>query len=185
MKKPLWIALLIVAASCGSSDAVRNHQKGDEIALLRQQLAQRDRQIGLLEQQLQQLSPRRDPAFMHDALVTAALHMNGIVGTPELAGRVTAVSGETCTITVDANPGNVDIERAVADRTFSVSRYSDDRQWNEVAGYLRFAIYGEDGYKAEVRAFAYDAESNSVMCKNMDAGDGVIIVAGDNACTKP
>jgi len=184
MKKPLLIALLMVTASCTSSNAVRHDERDDEIALLRQQLAQRERQIGSLEVELQKLSDVHAVGSVEDLLITSAWLANGLPGTPELTGQVTEVSGQKCTIVIDANPDNVDIKRAIDDRKVRVVTYSDDGRTDDIVGYLKFAIYDEDGHKAEVRAIGFDAATSSVTCEFVNADDRAKILIGDKAGTK-
>lgn len=109
------------------------------------------------------------------------MQMRGLSGIPALAGRVTNVSGQMCTVTVDANPGNIDIQKAIDERTFRRSIYTDNGHTHSSVCLLRFAIYGDDGHKADVQAIRFDAEAGGVLCEVVPSEGEVEIVVGDKA----
>jgi len=101
-------------------------------------------------------------------LVSAAI-VNGFLpsmAAPDLAGVVTNASGRLCTISIGENPGNVDIQSMIQRRPF------------------RFAIYDDNGYKAEAVATKYEPSANSVLCNLMFTNGEATIRTGDKASTK-
>lgn len=86
---------------------------------------------------------------------------------PSLAGTVTNASGRLCTISISANPGNVDIQDQINRRPFS------------------FAIFDDNGYKAEAVATSYVESANAVMCTIRVRNGGASIRTGDKASTQP
>lgn len=83
-------------------------------------------------------------------LLVKAAEQNGFLvamAAPALAGQVTVVSNNLCTIQISENTGGVDIQDQISKGNWS------------------FAIYDDKaGYKGEAVAKEYNAEANAVFC---------------------
>ena len=103
-------------------------------------------------------------------LLVQAATVNGFLpgmAAPNLSGTVTNASGRLCTISITANPGNVDIQDQIERRPF------------------RFAISDASGYKAEAVATKYEKSANAVLCNILLTNGSATIKTGDSANTKP
>lgn len=156
-----------IAAGSDKDQAVRskdaaeaeNRNLKNEIASLNETIGSKDVAIAALE---------RDNS--EQKLLVAAATSKGFIpsmAAPLLAGTVTNASGRICTISIADNPGNVDINDQISRRPF------------------RFAIYDENGFKAEAVATRYEPSANAVLCDLMFTKGGVSIQTGDKASTKP
>lgn len=182
----ILIGLAVMAAACSNTEHLRQTEHAREVAELRLQMHQRDQLVEALRIELKGTPQTRKRASPTDSpMLTPQMLMlvrgRGLSGTPALAGRVTNVSGRTCTITVDANPGNIDIQKAIDERTYQQSTYTDDGHSRKIVCLLRFAIYGDDGHKADVQAIRFDAEAGGVLCEVVPSESDVKIVVGDKA----
>ncbi|MEC8253144.1 MAG: hypothetical protein VX044_08025 [Planctomycetota bacterium] len=141
-----------------SAEAENRNLKND-IASLNETINGKDQQIASLE---------RDNSEK-DLLVQAAKvrGFSEAMAAPSLAGTVTNASGRLCTISISANPGNVDIQDQINRRPFS------------------FAIFDDNGYKAEAVATKYEASANAVLCTIRVRNGGAAIRTGDKASTQP
>jgi hypothetical protein len=179
------IGLAVMAAACSNTEHLRQTEHAREVAELRLQIDQRDQLVEALKVELKGPRQNRKRASPADSpMLTPQMLVRGLSGTPALAGRVTNVFGQTCTITVDANPGNIDIQKAIDERTYQRSTYADDGHSRKSVCLLRFAIYGDDGHKADVQAVRFDAEAGGVLCEVVPSESDVKIVVGDKADIK-
>tara|TARA_R110002072_G_scaffold228234_12_gene385378 strand:+ start:9956 stop:10981 length:1026 start_codon:yes stop_codon:yes gene_type:complete len=131
----------------------------NEIAALNDRISQKDLQIAALDRDNQEKN-----------LLVAAAQANGFINAmaaPDLAGTVTNASGRLCTISIGENPGNVDIQSVISRMPF------------------RFAIYDDNGFKAEAVATKYEPSANAVLCNLMFTKGEATIRTGDKASTKP
>tara|TARA_R110002094_G_scaffold14667_16_gene25677 strand:+ start:332 stop:850 length:519 start_codon:yes stop_codon:yes gene_type:complete len=153
-----------VVSGCSSADHLLREEHDREVAVLQQRLAEKDQHLEYLALKLQRLKEQRIvPIPIAEA--RAGSVWTGF-SVPALEGTVTGVSGDDCTVVVVANPGNVDIQSIITRTPF------------------RFAVYDENGFKAEAVATSYDAASNVVKCHlTFTKGDATIVV-GDKAATK-
>ena len=125
---------------------------------LNETIARKDQEI---------LGLRRDNS--EKDLLIAAAKVRGFseaMAAPSLSGTVTNASGRLCTISISANPGNVDIQDQINRRPFS------------------FAIFDDSGYKAEAVATSYVESANAVMCTIRVRNGGATIRTGDKASTQ-
>lgn len=146
-----------VNAKNAAEGDVRN--LNNEIAALKDRMTQKDMQIASLDRDNQE-----------QKLLVAAAQANGFINAmaaPDLAGTVTNASGRLCTISIGENPGNVDIQSVISRMPF------------------RFAIYDDNGFKAEAVATKYEASANAVLCNLMFTKGEATIRTGDKASTKP
>jgi hypothetical protein len=136
-----------------------NRNLKNEIASLNNTIAAKDQSIADLA---------RDNS--EQKLLVAAATQRGFIrsmAAPTLAGVVTNASGRLCTISIGDNPGNVDIQDQISRMPFT------------------FAIYDENGYKAEAVATKYDASAKAVLCNLRFTKGAATIKNGDKASTKP
>ncbi|MFT4840328.1 MAG: cell division protein FtsL [Planctomycetota bacterium] len=144
--------------SKNSSDGENRNLK-NEIAGLNETIGKKDLRIASLDRDNQEKN-----------LLVAAAQANGFINAmaaPDLAGTVTNASGRLCTISIGENPGNVDIQSVISRMPF------------------RFAIYDDNGFKAEAVATKYEASANAVLCNLMFTKGEATIRTGDKASTKP
>lgn len=156
-----------IAAQSVRDEAVRskdsaeaeNRNLKNNIAALNETISSKDEQIASLE---------RDNSEK-DLLISAAKirGFSEAMAAPTLSGTVTNASGRLCTISIVDNPGNVDIQDQINRRPFS------------------FAIFDENGYKAEAIATKYEASANAVLCTIRVRNNGATIRTGDKASTQP
>lgn len=135
-----------------------NRNFRNDIAALNETVARKDQEI---------LGLRRDNS--EKDLLIAAAKVRGFseaMAAPSLSGTVTNASGRLCTISISANPGNVDIQDQINRRPFS------------------FAIFDDSGYKAEAVATSYVESANAVMCTIRVRNGGATIRTGDKASTQ-
>ena len=135
-----------------------NRNFRNDIAALNETIARKDQEI---------LGLRRDNS--EKDLLIAAAKVRGFseaMAAPSLSGTVTNASGRLCTISISANPGNVDIQDQINRRPFS------------------FAIFDDSGYKAEAVATSYVESANAVMCTIRVRNGGATIRTGDKASTQ-
>ena len=161
------LCLILSAAGvsgCSSADHLLREEHGREVAVLQQRLAEKDRHLEYLTLELQRL--RKVPIVPIPIAEARAGSVWAGFSAPALEGTVTGVSGDDCTVVVVANPGNVDIQSIITHTPF------------------RFAVYDENGFKAEAVATNYDAASNVVKCHLTFTKDDATIVVGDKAATK-
>lgn len=136
-----------------------NRNLKNEIAGLNETIGKKDLEIAALDRDNQE-----------QKLLVAAAQANGFINAmaaPDLAGTVTNASGRLCTISIGENPGNVDIQSVINRMPF------------------RFAIYDDNGFKAEAVATKYEASANAVLCNLMFTKGEATIRTGDKASTKP
>lgn len=136
-----------------------NRNLKNEIAGLNETIGKRDLRIASLDRDNQEKN-----------LLVAAAQANGFINAmaaPDLAGTVSNASGRLCTIAIGENPGNVDIQSMINRMPF------------------RFAIYDDNGFKAEAVATKYEASANAVLCNVMFSKGEATIRTGDKASTKP
>jgi hypothetical protein len=136
-----------------------NRNLKNEIAGLNETVGKRDLQIAALDRDNQE-----------QKLLVAAAQANGFINAmaaPDLAGTVTNASGRLCTIAINGNPGNVDIQSVINRMPF------------------RFAIFDDNGFKAEAVATKYEPSAKAVLCKVMFTKGSATIRTGDKASTKP
>ena len=156
-----------IEAGRAKDDAVRakdaaeaeNRTLKTTIASLNETVDQKDLAIAALE---------RDNS--EQKLLVAAAVANGFspaMAAPTLAGTVTNASDRLLTISIADNPGEVDIQDQINRRPF------------------RFAIYDENGFKAEAVATKYEPTANAVLCNVMFKKGSAQIRTGDRASTKP
>ncbi|MFT4511804.1 MAG: hypothetical protein ACI89X_002234 [Planctomycetota bacterium] len=141
-----------------ASDGVNRNLK-NEIAGLNDTIGKKDLQIAALDRDNQE-----------QQLLVAAAQANGFINSmaaPDLAGTVSNASGRLCTIAIGENPGNVDIQSIINRMPF------------------RFAVYDENGFKAEAVATKYEPSANAVLCNLMFTKGEATIRVGDKASTKP
>lgn len=144
--------------SKNASDGENRNLK-NEIAGLNETIGKKDLRIASLDRDNQEKN-----------LLVAAAQANGFINAmaaPDLAGTVTNASGRLCTISIGENPGNVDIQSVISRMPF------------------RFAIYDDNGFKAEAVATKYEASANAVLCNLMFTKGEATIRTGDKASTKP
>jgi len=141
------------------SAEAENRNLKNNIAALNETIGSKDEQIASLE---------RDNSEK-DLLISAAKirGFSEAMAAPTLSGTVTNASGRLCTISIVDNPGNVDIQDQINRRPFS------------------FAIFDENGYKAEAIATKYEASANAVLCTIRVRNNGATIRTGDKASTQP
>ena len=141
------------------SAEAENRNLKNNIAALNETISSKDEQIASLE---------RDNSEK-DLLISAAKirGFSEAMAAPTLSGTVTNASGRLCTISIVDNPGNVDIQDQINRRPFS------------------FAIFDENGYKAEAIATKYEASANAVLCTIRVRNNGATIRTGDKASTQP
>ena len=135
-----------------------NRNFRNDIAALNETISRKDQEI---------LGLRRDNS--EKDLLIAAAKVRGFseaMAAPSLSGTVTNASGRLCTISISANPGNVDIQDQINRRPFS------------------FAIFDDSGYKAEAVATSYVESANAVMCTIRVRNGGASIRTGDKASTQ-
>ena len=155
-----------IKAQAVRDDAVRakdaavaeNSNFRNDIAALNETISRKDQEI---------LGLRRDNS--EKDLLIAAAKVRGFseaMAAPSLSGTVTNASGRLCTISISANPGNVDIQDQINRRPFS------------------FAIFDDSGYKAEAVATSYVESANAVMCTIRVRNGGATIRTGDKASTQ-
>ena len=135
-----------------------NRNFRNDIAALNETISRKDQEI---------LGLRRDNS--EKDLLIAAAKVRGFseaMAAPSLSGTVTNASGRLCTISISANPGNVDIQDQINRRPFS------------------FAIFDDSGYKAEAVATSYVESANAVMCTIRVRNGGATIRTGDKASTQ-
>ena len=155
-----------IKAQAVRDDAVRakdaavaeNSNFRNDIAALNETISRKDQEI---------LGLRRDNS--EKGLLIAAAKVRGFseaMAAPSLSGTVTNASGRLCTISISANPGNVDIQDQINRRPFS------------------FAIFDDSGYKAEAVATSYVESANAVMCTIRVRNGGATIRTGDKASTQ-
>lgn len=155
-----------IKAQAVKDDAVRakdaaeaeNSNFRNDIAALNETISRKDQEI---------LGLRRDNS--EKDLLIAAAKVRGFseaMAAPALSGTVTNASGRLCTISISANPGNVDIQDQINRRPFS------------------FAIFDDSGYKAEAVATSYVESANAVMCTIRVRNGGATIRTGDKASTQ-
>lgn len=155
-----------IKAQAVRDDAVRakdaavaeNNNFRNDIAALNETISRKDQEI---------LGLRRDNS--EKDLLIAAAKVRGFseaMAAPSLSGTVTNASGRLCTISISANPGNVDIQDQINRRPFS------------------FAIFDDSGYKAEAVATSYVESANAVMCTIRVRNGGATIRTGDKASTQ-
>jgi len=136
-----------------------NRDFKNDITALNETIAAKDGQITGLERD----NSEKD-------LLIAAAKVRGFseaMAAPSLAGTVTNSSGRLCTISISENPGNIDIQDQINRRPFS------------------FAIFDDNGYKADAVATKYVASANAVMCTIRVRSGGAAIRTGDKASTQP
>ncbi|MCK5940807.1 MAG: hypothetical protein KAI24_02460 [Planctomycetes bacterium] len=141
------------------SAEAENRNLKNEIASLNETIGSKEQQIAALERD----NSEKD-------LLIAAAKVRGFteaMAAPTLAGTVTNASGRLCTISIADNPGNVDIQDQINRRPF------------------RFAIYDENGYKAEAVATKYEPSANAILCNVQFTNGSAKIRTGDKASTKP
>ncbi len=155
-----------IKAQAVRDDAVRakdaavaeNSNFRNDIAALNETISRKDQEI---------LGLRRENS--EKDLLIAAAKVRGFseaMAAPSLSGTVTNASGRLCTISISANPGNVDIQDQINRRPFS------------------FAIFDDSGYKAEAVATSYVESANAVMCTIRVRNGGATIRTGDKASTQ-
>lgn len=155
-----------IKAQAVRDDAVRakdaavaeNSNFRNDIAALNETISRKDQEI---------LGLHRDNS--EKDLLIAAAKVRGFseaMAAPSLSGTVTNASGRLCTISISANPGNVDIQDQINRRPFS------------------FAIFDDSGYKAEAVATSYVESANAVMCTIRVRNGGATIRTGDKASTQ-
>jgi hypothetical protein len=136
-----------------------NRNLKNEIASLNGTIGEKNLEIAALDRDNQE-----------QKLLVAAATVNGFLpgmAAPTLEGTVTNASGRLCTISIGENPGNVDIQSAISRMPFS------------------FAVYDENGYKAEAIATKYEPSANAVFCNLKFTNGEATIRVGDKASTKP
>ena len=124
---------------------------------------------GTIENKDQEIA-KLDRDNKEQKLLVAAATVNGFLpgmAAPDLAGTVSNAPGRLCTISIGENPGNVDIQEMITNMPF------------------RFAIFDENGFKAEAVATKYEPSANSVLCNVMFTKGQAAIRTGDKASTKP
>jgi hypothetical protein len=147
------------AINAKNSAEGENRNLKNEIAGLNETVGKKDLRIAALDRDNQE-----------QKLLVAAAQANGFINAmaaPDLAGTVTNASGRLCTIAIVGNPGNVDIQSVISRMPF------------------RFAIYDDNGFKAEAVATKYEASAKAVLCKVMFTNGQATIRTGDKASTKP
>ena len=128
-----------------------NRELNNQITALNSTVTDRDLSIAGLSKEKSELTLLVDVAKVKGFLESMAV--------PMLAGTVSIVSGNLCTLQITDNPTNADIK----------------------PGYP-FAVYDETGFKAEARVTSVDSERNAVFCTfSLKKGE---VKAGDKASTK-
>lgn len=168
-------AMAVMATGCCQQEHLRQTELAREVAELRQRLqASQKREQG----SQQGVSPS------HIMMLGTGFLPPGVPRNPVLAGRVSKVSGGTCTVMVDANPGDTNIHQAIQDRSVTFSLYDDDGFVEECQRCaMRFSIYGVDGFKQQVEAIRFDAAANAVICRALWDEQDLQVAVGDKADT--
>ncbi|MFT4513891.1 MAG: hypothetical protein ACI89X_004288 [Planctomycetota bacterium] len=161
----LLVCTAALTGGCSSADYVLPEERTHEVAVLRQQLAEKDRHLDYLASEVQRLEQAGEQKRLMARAEAARMH--ALLPVPDLAGKVIRVSGKLCVVVVDKNPDNVDIKKAIAQMP------------------LRFAIYDENGFKAEAVGTKYLAGANTVLGRMIFTKGETTIVIGDKVCTKP
>ena len=158
--------LVAFVAGCSNADHLLLEERTREVERLRRQLADNE---GLVNRLRAQIAARQNE-FESGLLIAEAEITSGtyyVPPAPDLEGKVVSVSGRLCTIVVTSNPGNADVKAAITRMPF------------------RFAIYDEDGYKAEAVATKYEAATKTALCQLMYTKGEAKIAVGDKAATEP
>lgn len=159
----LMVCTAALTGGCSTVDSRLLEKQTREVSVLQQQLADKDRALESLQNEFQELEKwARELALAEAANAGCWDNPNALL---DLRGKVISVSGKLCTVVVDGNPGNVDVQ-AVIDRMP-----------------FRLQILDENGYKAEVFASKYEAAANAVLCRLMFTKGDATIVIGDKAST--
>ena len=139
------------AAISEKDDAVaENGQLKNQIASLQEQGRNKDMQLASLEQN------GREKDLLLD--VARAKGFVDRMAVPMLAGTVSMVTGNLCTLMITDNPSNAEIK----------------------PGYT-FAVYDQGGYKAEARVTKVDSDKGAAFCTfEIKNGD---VKVGDKAST--
>jgi len=110
----------------------------------------------------------RPPPFDDDELLIAAVRIgSGYQSGEVLAGTVIELSGDWLTLSVTANPGNVDIQR-VLDRKPPA-----------------FVVYRARSKVATAEAVRYDRDANTLRCRILAREPNATLALGDRASTTP
>lgn len=167
------VGALAVTQSCSAPAAAQDRALLEELQQERRELlaelAAKERRVHALEQDVARLESQLPEAGSGDGPLAARARTGsgrGLGLPPLLEGTVTSADQRQCVVKLTNNPGNVDIEKSIARRPF------------------RFALYDEDGYKAECVATRYDASANAVLCRVVFRKDGVVLAQGDKAATR-
>lgn len=159
----LMVCTAALTSGCSNADHVLIEERTQEVAVLRQQLAEQDRHLDYLASEVQRLEQASEQRRLMERAKAGIMYPP----VPDLAGKVIRVSGKLCVVVVDENPDKVDIKKAIARMP------------------LRFAIYDENGFKGELVATKYEAGAKGVLCTLIYTKGEAAIVVGDKVSTKP